>query len=99
MSGSEAGALVLVAAVDNTGPIRKVVCRKLNGTVQDCPWLLRTGRLVSAHIVREHASSLEGRPVILCNAEGVVFSDDHQFGSEPCLPPVSYRDRARSRSR
>lgn len=95
MTGCEVGAVVLVAALDETGPLRLVVLKTIEGRKQQCSWILRQGSTVKAGVIREHAEAIEERRVRLVNQQGVILSDEYVFGAS-----TSHRDqRARSRSR
>lgn len=90
MSGSEAGALILITTVNSLGRHQFVEAKRLTGEIQASPWLLRPGGQAKAEIIRHHAEALEGGPVRLCSPEGVIYSDSHIFKA---------RGVARSRSR
>lgn len=96
MSGCEVGALIIVATLDETGPVRRVVGTTIEGRVLEVPWLLARGRTVTACVIREHFQAIEGGIKIrLTDQRGIILSDQYVFGAS-----ISHRDqRARSRSR
>ena len=97
MTGSEVGALVLIARVSGAS----VTCRQLNGVLVEAPIQIPVGRAVTGSLVRWHAQyMLDQDKVRLVDETGVILSDNHKFFREVDLVPDPVRlSRSRSRSR
>ena len=97
MTGSEVGALVLIARVAGSF----VICRQLNGVQTESPIQIPAGRTVSGSLVRWHAQCVLDRDSVrLVDETGGILADNHTFSREVDLGPDPVRlSRSRSRSR